>query len=236
MSSENADIFCFNETKCSPISENHYRGYYSYFYPAEKAGYSGVGLITKLKPLSLQKGIGVEEHDREGRCITAEYDTFYLVVCYVPNSGAKGEGGWPKDLQSRIEWDKEFQNYLTTLKQKKPIILCGDLNVAHTSIDLANPDKNKKTAGYTPEEREGFTKLLQSGFTNVHRHFYPDKKNEYTFWSYRSKGAREKNIGWRLDYFVASNEFLPYIKRSFIRPFVTGSDHCPIGIHVDYNK
>jgi len=213
--------------------ENKHPGYFSYFFSCESnPGYSGVALISKKKPLTIQKGIGIKEHDNEGRCITAEYEHYYVVATYIPNAGAKGEGGMPKDLKYRMEWDKAFQAYLHELDKKKPIIWCGDLNVAHNEIDLANPSSNKKTAGFTAEERGSFGKFLDSGFIDVHRHFNPGAKGNFSFWSYRSKTAREKNIGWRLDYFVVSKRFLPNITQSFIRSGVQGSDHCPIGIHV----
>jgi len=233
LKNENPDILCLNETKVGTVPENKYPGYYSYFYESEKPGYSGVAVITKTKPISIQKGIGDKEHDTEGRCITAEYDNFYLVATYIPNAGAKDKGSsMPKDLEYRMEWDKAFQKFLLGLDKKKPIIWCGDLNVAHKEVDLANPSKNKKTAGFTPEERNSFGKFLDTGFVDAHRHFYPNEKGGYTFWPYRSPGARAKNIGWRLDYFVVSKRILPRITQSFIRSQVMGSDHCPIGIHL----
>jgi len=233
---EDPDIICLNETKISSaVPENKYPGYYSYFYQSEKPGYSGVALITKTKPISVQKGIGDKEHDTEGRCITAEFDNFYLVATYIPNAGANkgGSGGMPKDLDYRMEWDKVFQEFLHDLDKKKPIIWCGDLNVAHKEMDLANPSKNKKTAGFTPEERASFGKFLDTGFVDVHRHFYPDEEGAFTFWSYRAgPSARANNSGWRLDYFVVSKRLLPRVTQSYIRSGVTGSDHCPIGLHI----
>jgi len=231
LDSENPDILCLNETKIKSVPSDKFPGYHTYIYAAQKAGYSGVGLLTKKTPLNVKMGIGNKEHDTEGRCITAEYDKFYLIVSYIPNSGAKGSDGWPKDLGYRMEWDKAFQTYLRDLDKIKPIIWCGDLNVAHKEIDLANPKSNGKTAGFTPKERESFGKFLDSGFSDVHRHFFPDKTGEYSFWSYRSSGARGNNIGWRLDYFVVSNRLLPKVTQSFLRKSVLGSDHCPIGIH-----
>jgi len=229
---ENPDILCLNETKVKEISEK-YPGYQAYLYPSErKAGYSGVGLLTKIKPLSIQKGIGDQEHDKDGRVITAEFDNFYLVSSYIPNSGAKGEGGLPKALDYRMEWDKVFQTYLQNLDKSKPVIWCGDLNVAHKEIDLANPKTNKKTAGFTQQERDSFDKFLNTGFVDVHRHFFPDKEGCYTFWSRRSPNSKKNNIGWRLDYFVVSKRFVPNLTQSYIRRSVEGSDHCPIGIHI----
>jgi len=231
---ENPDILCLNETKVGTMPENKHPGYHSYFYESEKPGYSGVAVITKTEPISLKKGIGDKEHDTEGRCITAEYNNFYLVATYIPNAGAPDKGGtnMPKDLEYRMEWDKAFQKYLHELDKKKPVIWCGDLNVAHKEIDLANPSKNKKTAGFTPEERESFQKFLDTGFVDVHRHFYPNEKGTYSFWSYKSRGARDNNIGWRLDYFVASKRLVPRVTQSFMRTKQMGSDHCPIGIHL----
>jgi len=232
LSQENPDIICLNETKIKSLPSDHFAGYHAYFNGADKAGYSGVGLITKIKPISVTMGIGVKEHDTEGRVITAEFPLFYLVASYIPNSGAKGDDGWPKDLAYRMEWDQAFQTFLTNLDNTKPIVWCGDLNVAHNEIDLAHPSGNKKTAGFTPKERESFDKFLKLGFVDVHRSFHPGKKGLYTFWSYRSKGAREKNIGWRLDYFVVSQRLLPSVSQSYNRVSVPGSDHCPICIHI----
>jgi len=233
LSSESPDILCLNETKINSVPIDKFPGYYSYFYAAQQnPGYSGVGLLTKTKPLKIKMGIGNKDHDTEGRCITAEYDNFYVVASYIPNSGAKGDEGWPKDLDYRMEWDKAFQDYLHELDKIKPIIWCGDLNVAHREIDLENPKTNGKTAGFTPRERESFGKFLDTGFTDVHRHLFPGEKGEYSFWSYRSQSARENNIGWRLDYFVVSNRILPKVTQSYLRRSVMGSDHCPIGIHL----
>jgi len=232
LKNENPDVLCLNETKVGEIPENKHPGYYSYFYESEKPGYSGVAVISKTKPISLQKGIG-DQHDTEGRCITAEYSNFYLVATYIPNAGAKDKSsGMPKDLEYRMEWDKAFQKYLQDLDKKKPVVWCGDLNVAHKEVDLANPSKNKKTAGFTPEERNSFGKFLDSGFVDAHRHFNPNEKGGYTFWPYRSPTARKNNIGWRLDYFVVSKRLLPRVTESYIRSNVMGSDHCPIGIHL----
>jgi AP endonuclease-1 len=227
---EKPDIICLNETKIRSIPDGNFPGYYCFTNPCiEKPGYSGVGLLTKIKPINVTMGIGVKEHDSEGRCITAEYDQFYLVATYIPNAGAKGETGWPKGLDYRMQWDVAFQEYLHKLDKIKPIIWCGDLNVAHTEIDLANPGTNKKTAGFTQKERDSFDKFLKTGFVDVHRRFNPNTRGCYSFWSYR-KGAREKNVGWRLDYFIVSERIIMNISQSFFRSSVQGSDHCPICI------
>jgi len=232
LKNENPDILCLNETKIKSVVQQ-FPGYHAYFYASEKAGYSGVGLLTKIKPISHQNGIGNREHDTEGRCITAEFENFYVVATYIPNAGAKakGGGGMPKDLDYRMEWDTAFQGYLHELDKKKPVIWCGDLNVAHKELDLANPKSNTKTAGFTPQERESFGKFLNTGFVDVHRHLYPKEEKCFTFWTYRG-GAREKNVGWRLDYFVVSKRLLPRVTQSYLRRYVNGSDHCPIGIHL----
>eukprot|EP01125_Pyxidicula_operculata_P002817 TRINITY_DN1264_c2_g1_i3.p1 TRINITY_DN1264_c2_g1~~TRINITY_DN1264_c2_g1_i3.p1 ORF type:complete len:379 (-),score=133.74 TRINITY_DN1264_c2_g1_i3:105-1241(-) len=235
LASENPDILCLNETKIdsSKVPEGKFKGYHTYIYSADKPGYSGVGLITKVKPISLKKGIGVAEHDTEGRCITAEYSDFYLVATYIPNSGRpeKGSGDkLPGNLDKRMKWDVEFQKYLNELNKKKPIIWCGDLNVAHKEIDLTNPSKNKYTAGFTDQERKSFDKFLSEGYVDSFRHLHPDEKGAYSFWAYRG-GAREKNIGWRLDYFVVSKSIISRVTQSYIRKHVLGSDHCPIAIH-----
>ncbi|GFQ96160.1 DNA-(apurinic or apyrimidinic site) lyase [Trichonephila clavata] len=222
---ENPDILCLQETKCSDDKlppEVNVEGYHSYWLSGDKDGYSGVGLLSKEKPLSVQYGIGIEKHDNEGRVITAEYDQFYLVATYVPNAGR----GLVR-LEYRQEWDEDLRTYLKKLDEKKPVVLCGDLNVAHEEIDLANPKTNKKNAGFTKEEREGFSSLLSEGFMDTFRHLYPDEKGAYTFWTYMMN-ARAKNVGWRLDYFVVSKRFVNNICDSVIRKDVYGSDHCPI--------
>ncbi|KAJ7378433.1 DNA-(apurinic or apyrimidinic site) lyase [Desmophyllum pertusum] len=179
-------------------------------------------LCSKTKPIKVSFGIGISKHDNEGRVITAEFEDVYVVTAYVPNSGR----GLPR-LGYRQGWDKDFTEYLKTLDNKKPVILCGDLNVAHKEIDLANPKTNTKTAGFTKEERQGFTELLEEGFVDSFRHFYPKKEKQYSFWSYMGN-ARAKNVGWRLDYFVVSERLVPKMCDSLIRPRVTGSDHCPV--------
>ncbi|XP_028413456.1 exodeoxyribonuclease-like isoform X1 [Dendronephthya gigantea] len=224
---EDPDIFCIQETKCDESSlpkEASFPGYFCYWANSETKGYSGVGLFSKKKPSKITYGIGVSEHDKEGRVITAEYEQFFLVTSYIPNSG---QG--LKRLDYRQTWDKAFRDYLKKLDNTKPVILCGDLNVAHKEIDLTNPKTNKKTAGFTKEERENFTVLLEQGYVDTYRHFYPDRKNQYSFWSYRGN-AREKNVGWRLDYFVVSERFLPKVVHSFIRDDIMGSDHAPVVI------
>jgi len=232
LNQEKPDIICLNETKIKSIPDDQFPGYYCYTNPAQdNVGYSGVGLLTKIKPINVTLGIGMKEHDTEGRCITAEYDHFTLVATYIPNSGAKGDDGWPKDLNYRMQWDVAFQAYLQKLDKVKPIIWCGDLNVAHQEIDLANPKTNKKTAGFTPKERESFDKFLKTGFVDIHRRFHPNQSGCYSFWSYRKKTARDNNIGWRLDYFIVSERIAPSITQSFFRTSVLGSDHCPICIH-----
>ncbi|XP_065323957.1 exodeoxyribonuclease-like isoform X2 [Gordionus sp. m RMFG-2023] len=223
------DILCLQEIK----SESHkipdlnsegelLKDYHIHWNPAKKAGYSGTGLISKIKPRDVKYGIGKHEHDNEGRVITAEYDQFYLVNVYIPNSGNK-----LVRLEYRLEWDRCFRNYLTDLDAKKPVIICGDLNVAHNEIDLRNPKTNTKSAGFTKEERDSFGELLRCGFVDTFRHFYPDMEGQYTYWSYMFS-ARIKNIGWRIDYFIVSERLLPRICDSIIRKEVFGSDHCPI--------
>ncbi|KAL9969744.1 hypothetical protein ACROYT_G021999 [Oculina patagonica] len=222
---EDPDVFCIQETKCQEDTlpkEVKFPGYHTYWAHAETKGYSGVGLCSKTKPKKVSYGIGISEHDNEGRVITAEFDDFYLVTAYVPNSGR----GLPR-LGYRQGWDKDFREYLKSLDKKKPVILCGDLNVAHKEIDLANPKTNTKTAGFTKEERQGFTELLAEGFIDSFRHFYPKKEKQYSFWSYM-RNARGKNVGWRLDYFVVSERLVPKLCDSLIRQRVQGSDHCPV--------
>jgi len=239
---ETPDIICLNETKCA---ENIYESKFSalgydhcYFYAATKpnSGYSGTGLLSKIKPVSVTKGLGIADHDDEGRVITAEYDNFYLVSTYIPNAGAKGDGGWPKDLVYRTEkWDVDFLAYLNKLKATKSVIWCGDLNVAHKEIDLKNPKINTKTAGFTQKERDGFQKVLDEGFVDSYRMKYPDATGEgYTFWSYK-QNSRAKNTGWRLDYFVISKEAVPRISEVYPRTYVMGSDHCPLVLHFKKN-
>lgn len=229
---ESADIFCIQETKMQEdqidISINEiFKNYNSYWNSAEKKGYSGTAVFTKQKPLNVSYGIGIEEHDKEGRVITLEFENFYLVNCYTPNSKRELER-----LDYRQEWENEIRNYLTNLDKKKPVIYCGDLNVAHKEIDLKNPKTNRRSAGFTDEERNKMTELLDSGFTDTFRYLYPDKEDAYTWWSYMFK-AREKNVGWRIDYFIVSKSIEKKINESYIFSEVMGSDHCPVGIDID---
>lgn len=219
----NADCFCLQETKLQPHQiELDLPGYHQYWNSAVKKGYSGTALFTKREPLSVTYGMGIEEHDQEGRIITAEFDSHYLVTCYTPNSKRGLER-----LDYRMVWENDFKIYLKTLEKNKPVVLCGDLNVAHEEIDLANPQSNHKNAGFTDEERNKMTALLEAGFTDTFRYLYPDKKEAYSWWSYFAK-ARERNVGWRIDYFLVSNALAPHIKEARIHPSIEGSDHCPV--------
>eukprot|EP01133_Synstelium_polycarpum_P006734 gene6734-7827_t len=232
--SENADIYCLQETKIEadkvPKSAIP-NGYEYHFHQADKKGHHGTALLTKVKPISVTKGIGIQKHDEEGRVITAEYEKFYLVNSYIPNSGVDRKEPLKRLDYRTKEWDVDFHNYMRELNKKKPVVWCGDLNVAHKEIDLKNPKTNQRTAGFTIEERNSFTSFLESGFVDTYRHFNP-KKEAYTFWSYMFN-ARAKNAGWRLDYFIVSAAFLGSVAHSFIRPNVKGSDHCPIGVIID---
>ncbi len=222
-----ADIFCIQETKCQPEQiELNVRGYESYWNSAEKKGYSGTAVFTKKKPESVTYGIGKEEHDKEGRIITLEYKDFYLVNNYTPNAKRELER-----LEYRQIWEDDIRHYLITLNQTKPVIMCGDLNVAHEEIDLKNPKSNRGNAGFTDEEREKMTQLLEAGFTDSFRYLYPDKENAYSWWSYMGR-AREKNVGWRIDYFIVSNDIKEKIKDAIIYPDIMGSDHCPVGMEI----
>ena len=223
-----ADIFCIQETKMQEeqAKEIEYEGYYKYMNSAEKKGYSGTAIFTKIKPINVSYGIGIEEHDKEGRVITLEFDKFFLVNCYTPNSKRELER-----LAYRQIWEDEFRNYLIKLDKVKPVILCGDLNVAHKEIDLKNPSTNHHNAGFTDEEREKMTKLLESNFTDTFRYLYPDKKDAYSWWPYMLK-SRERNIGWRIDYFIVSNSIRDEIKDAIIHSEVLGSDHCPIELDI----
>ncbi|KAL3881871.1 hypothetical protein ACJMK2_028262 [Sinanodonta woodiana] len=226
LKNEKPDILCVQEVKCDEEQipkEVKVDGYYTYFYGGDKPGYAGTGIFSKKKPISIKKGLGIDKHDDEGRVITAEYDKFYLVTTYVPNSGR----GLPRLPYRTKEWDVDFSQYLQSLDKKKPVVMCGDLNVAHEEIDLANPKTNKKTAGFTNEERAEFTKLLSSGFIDSFRTLYPKQEGAYTFWSSMGN-ARAKNVGWRLDYFVLSKRLEKDLCDSMIRKTVMGSDHCPI--------
>lgn len=223
-----ADIFCIQESKVQEGQiELDLLGYYDYWNYAEKKGYSGVAIFTKEKPLSVTYGMGIEEHDKEGRVITAEYNDYYLITCYTPNSKRE-----LTRLSYRMEWEDAFLNYIKKLDDKKPVIFCGDLNVAHKEIDLKNPKTNRKNAGFTDEEREKMSIVLSSGFTDSFRYKYPDKTDMYSWWSYMG-GARAKNIGWRIDYFIVSDKLKEKITDAKIHANVLGSDHCPVEVDMD---
>ena len=223
-----ADIFCIQETKCQEGQiELEFPGYTSYWNSAEKKGYSGTAIFTKKEPISVSYGIGKEEHDKEGRVITLEFEEYYMVNIYTPNSKRKLER-----LDYRCIWEDEIRSYLLKLNKTKPVIMCGDLNVAHKEIDLKNPKTNHHNAGFTDEERNKMTQLLDAGFTDSFRHIYPDKEEQYTWWSYMGH-AREKNIGWRIDYFIVSNDAKTKIQDAYIFPDIYGSDHCPIGLKIN---
>ena len=247
-----ADIFCLQETKIQmdinemgpleqtslfedkkEISKDNinllpiFKDYYCYWNSAEKKGYSGTALFTKIKPINVTYGIGIEEHDHEGRVITAEFEKFYMVTIYTPNAKRELER-----LDYRVVWEEAVRDYLKGLDKKKPVIMCGDLNVAHKEIDLKNPKTNVGNAGFTFEEREEFTKLLDSGFIDTFRYKYPDKELAYSWWSYMHN-AREKNIGWRIDYFVISDRLKDKLQEASIYPEIYGSDHCPVGIEIE---
>lgn len=218
-----ADFVCLQETKLQEGQiDIAFPGYDSYWDYAEKKGYSGTVTFTRHKPLSVSKGIGVPEHDHEGRAVTLEYDNFFLVNVYVPNS--QGELA---RLPYRMTWEKAFLDYVKGLDARKPVVICGDLNVAHKEIDLKNPSTNRHNAGFTDEERECFTHLLDSGFIDTYRYFNPDKEGAYSWWSYRFKG-RERNIGWRIDYFLISQRLESALEGAEIRDDILGSDHCPV--------
>lgn len=218
-----ADFFCLQETKMQKGQlDLQFEGYESYWNYAERKGYSGTAVFTKHKPLSVAYGLNVEEHDKEGRVITLEYPAFYIVTVYTPNSQQE-----LRRLDYRMTWDDAFRAYLKGLDTKKPVIVCGDMNVAHEEIDLKNPKTNRKNAGFTDEERAKFTELLNAGFTDSFRYFYPDKEGIYSWWSYRFK-AREKNAGWRIDYFLVSNRLQDKLEKAVILTDVYGSDHCPV--------
>ena len=222
----NADIFCLQETKCQPEQINlEFEGYTSYWNSAEKKGYSGTAIFTKKRPINVSYGIGIEEHDKEGRVITLEFENFYLVTNYTPNAKRELER-----LDYRMIWEDEIRKYLLELNTKKSVIMCGDLNVAHEEIDLKNPKTNKGNAGFTDEERGKMTELLNAGFIDSYRYLYPEKI-EYSWWSYMGH-AREKNVGWRIDYFIVSNDFKEKIKDAIIYTDILGSDHCPIGLEI----
>lgn len=223
-----ADIFCLQETKLQegqidlPLD-----GYYQYWNYAEKKGYSGTAIFTKKEPLAVTNGIGIDEHNTEGRVITLEYENIFFVTCYTPNSQNE-----LKRLDYRMKWEDDFREYLMGLNEKKPVILCGDLNVAHNEIDLKNPKTNRKNAGFSDEEREKMTTLLNSGFTDSFRYLYPNKEGIYSWWSYRFN-ARKNNAGWRIDYFITSDSIKDKIIDSKIHTDIMGSDHCPVELDID---
>ena len=224
-----ADFFCIQESKLQAGQiDLDLPSYHQYWIYAEKKGYSGTAIFAKNKALSVSYGIGIEEHDKEGRVITLEYDNFYLVTCYTPNSQNE-----LKRLPYRMQWEDDFREYLKTLDAKKPVVLCGDLNVAHNEIDLKNPKTNRKNAGFSDEERAKMTELLGSGVTDTFRYFYPDAEGIYSWWSYRFK-AREKNAGWRIDYFITSKRINDKLKKAAIHTDVLGSDHCPVEVDIEF--
>ncbi len=223
-----ADIFCLQETKLQEGQiDLDLPGYEQYWNYAEKKGYSGTAIFTRLKPESVALGIGEEEHDHEGRVITLEFKDYYFITCYTPNS----QDGL-KRLDYRMRWEDSFLRYIKGLDGRKPVIFCGDLNVAHEEIDLKNPKTNHKNAGFTDEERAKMTELLASGFIDTWRFFYPEEANIYSWWSYRFH-AREKNAGWRIDYFIASERLRDKLKGAEIHTEIFGSDHCPVGLNID---
>jgi exodeoxyribonuclease-3 len=218
-----ADFFCLQETKMQQGQlDLQFPGYTSYWNYAEKKGYSGTAIFTRHTPLAVTYGMGIDEHDHEGRMITLEMPEFYLVCVYTPNS----QDGLRR-LDYRMTWETDFRNYLLALDKKKPVIACGDMNVAHEEIDLKNPKTNRKNAGFTDQEREKMTQLLDAGFTDSFRYFYPDLEGVYSWWSYRFR-AREKNAGWRIDYFIVSNRLAPMMQGASIHNEIYGSDHCPV--------
>ena len=223
-----ADIFCLQETKLSAGQlDLELDGYHQYWNYAEKKGYSGTAVFTKEEPIHVSYGIDMEEHDKEGRVITCEYEDFFLVTCYTPNS----QRGLAR-LDYRMEWEEDFRKYLNMLDQVKPVVLCGDLNVAHKEIDLKNPSSNRKNAGFSDEERSQFQNLLDAGYTDTFRYLYPDAEDRYSWWSYITK-ARERNAGWRIDYFVVSERLAEDIVEADIRDDVMGSDHCPVYLELE---
>lgn len=225
---EDADIFCLQETKCQPEQiELKFEGYKSYWNSAEKKGYSGTAIFTKKEPINVTYGIGKEEHDKEGRVITLEYKDFYIVTIYTPNSKKELER-----LEYRMTWEDEIRKFLLKLNEIKPVIICGDLNVAHKEIDLKNPKTNRRSAGFTDEEREKMTELLNAGFVDSFRYVYPEKTNSYTWWSYIGR-ARDRNAGWRIDYFITSKSIATKIKDAIIYSDIYGSDHCPVGLNIE---
>jgi exodeoxyribonuclease-3 len=227
VAAEQPDILCLQETKARPEQVElplELGGYQAFWSSAEKPGYSGVAVFTREKPLNVKEGLGIEDHDREGRVLTVEYADFVLINVYTPNA----QDGLRR-LPYRMAWDAAFRKHVADEAAKKPVIFCGDLNVAHQEIDLARPKENRLSPGFSDEERESFTSLLGAGFVDTYRHHYPDKEQAYSWWSYRA-GARQRNVGWRIDYFGVSHGFVGNVKDGFILPDVHGSDHCPVGI------
>lgn len=223
------DFFCLQETKIQPGQVDiAFDGYESYWCYAEKKGYSGTAIFTRHTPLSVSYNLGVEEHDHEGRVVTLEYEDFYLVCVYTPNA----QDGLRR-IDYRMSWEDAFRDYLLALDAKKPVVACGDMNVAHEEIDLKNPKTNIGNPGFSYEERGKFTELLESGFTDTFRYLYPDRRDAYSWWSYRA-AARERNVGWRIDYFLVSDRLRENIKEAFILPEVTSSDHCPVGLDLTW--
>jgi len=220
-----ADIFCLQETKMQQEQATfNFQNYSEFWNSAEKKGYSGTAVFSKKKPISISYGLGIDEHDHEGRIITAEYNDFYLVCCYTPNAQRE-----LTRLEYRMVWEDAIRKYLCELDKKKPVIICGDLNVAHNEIDIKNPKSNKGNAGFTDEERNKMTEVLSCGFVDSFRYLYPNKENAYSWWSYMFH-ARDKNVGWRIDYFIVSERLKNKIKEAYIYSDILGSDHCPIGL------
>ena len=224
----NADIFCIQESKMQKDQGDFsFQGYSEYWNSAEKKGYSGVVVLSKIKPLQVAYDMGISHHDKEGRIITAEYDRFYLVNVYTPNAKRELER-----LEYRMEWEDDFRAFVKNLEKHKPVVICGDLNVAHKEIDLKNPKTNRRNAGFTDEERGKMSELLESGFIDTFRHFYPTLEGAYSWWSYMGK-ARENNTGWRIDYFLCSTSLESHLKNATIYPHIFGSDNCPVGLSMD---
>ena len=227
----NADIFCIQETKMQDGQmEIELNGYYKFLNSAQKKGYSGTAIFTKTKPINIIYGIGKEEHDKEGRVITLEYEKFFMVNVYTPNSQRE-----LTRLEYRMNWEDEFRKYLIKLDKIKPVIMCGDLNVAHEEIDLKNPKQNTKNAGFTNEERNKMTELLKSGFIDVYREIYPEETDCYTWWSYMAS-SREKDIGWRIDYFIISERIKSLVQSIKIHKYIMGSDHCPVEMNINMEE
>lgn len=225
---EDADIFCIQETKMQQEQSTfEFEGYHQFWNSADKKGYSGTAVFTKIEPISVSYNLGLDRHNDEGRAITCEYEKFYLVTAYVPNSQRE-----LARLSYRMQWEDDFREYITSLNEKKPVILCGDLNVAHKEVDLKNPKTNTKNAGFSIEERDKMSALLDSGFIDTFRKIYPDKIEAYTWWSYMFK-ARQNNTGWRIDYFIASESIAEKIEDSVIYSEILGSDHCPVGLKIN---